>query len=93
MNNRHTIDELANVREEIKILSLRETELKEVILADPGNLDGDEYFADLKTSTSKRVDRKLLDVRFGKSAVDECCKESTSTTIRLVRREAHAEDG
>lgn len=91
MTNRHLIDQLADLRKEKKFLSDHEDELREKILQSD-DLIGDEHFATLKTAITRRPDRALLEARFGKQAVEQCCKDVTTTTIRIVKREIH-EDG
>ncbi|WP_028164091.1 hypothetical protein [Bradyrhizobium elkanii] len=85
--NRHPVDQLADVRAEIKTLQERETELKEGLLLEDADLSGSEYYARIVPLTQHRLDRKLLEQRFGQRAVEECCKDVETVQIRLVHRE------
>ena len=62
--NRHPVDELADVRAEIKRLSERETELKTTIgtmMADRDSLGGDDFIAFQKLSSRKGgIDEKAV---------------------------------
>jgi hypothetical protein len=89
MRNRHPIDELADVREQKKILSSREEELRDMVIFGDVDLTGEEHFARLVESEQSRVDRGMLEARFGKAAVAECCKIVPVTTVRLVKRNIH----
>ena len=85
--NRHPVDELADVRAEIKNLQARESKLRETLLADDADLSGGEHFARIDVTKQKRLERKLLEKRFGKEAVAECCTEIVITMVRLVLRD------
>lgn len=68
-NNRHPVDQLANVRATIKALQEREAELKEEIGTLMGNADslgGDEFIASQKLQSRKGgLDEKRLTEKLG----------------------------
>jgi hypothetical protein len=86
--NRHLVDRLADVREEIKRLQAVEAEIRDALLEDGADLRGDEWYASIVRRTTSRLNRKLLDGRYGKAAVDDCCKKIEVQRIRLVRPES-----
>jgi len=80
--NRHPVDMLAEIREAIKKLEADERVCKEMILAS-GDFVGDEHVAVPKQASRKTIDRGMLEARFGKDAVAECCKETSFVTLSL----------
>ena len=89
--NRHPVDRLFDVREQIKALENEERALRADIM-DAGNYNGDEYVAMVKNSTRKLLDRPALESRFGRDAIAECCKESPVTTLSLFKKADAAAD-
>ena len=83
--NRHLVDQLADVRAMIKEFESEERRLKDQIL-DTGDTVGDEHVAMVKESVRKLLDRPALEARFGKAAVAECCKESAVTSLNLYKK-------
>lgn len=53
-------DELAEVRDEIRRLEARETELRALLLANPDLREGASWLAEIKTSPQQRTDLKEL---------------------------------
>ena len=60
MANRHRIDELADLRAEVKLLKAREEALRSAILATPTNLSGDDTRRELCEITTERIDLEKL---------------------------------
>ncbi len=87
LTNRHPVDQLADVRAEIKHLQAVEETLREALLKFDADLSGSEYYARIVSQTRSTPDRKLLDARFGHDAVEACCKHPTFQTIKLIRRD------
>ena len=85
--NRHIVDQLADVRAMIKVFEAEERALRDQIIMS-GDTVGDENVAMLKESVRKLLDRPALEARFGKAAVAECCKESQVTTLSLFKKTA-----
>ena len=83
--NRHIVDQLADIRSRIKELEAEERRMRDDILA-TGDTVGDENVAMVKESVRKLLDRPALEARFGKAAVAECCKESAVTTLSLFKK-------
>jgi len=83
--NRHPVDRLNDVREQIKILQAEEKNLRDDILAS-GDTNGDENVAMVKHSTRNLLDRPMLEARFGREEVAKCTKESPVTTLTLYKK-------
>lgn len=83
--NRHPVDRLFDVREQIKALENEERALKADIM-DSGDTNGDEHVAMIKHSSRNLLDRPLLEARFGRAEVAQCTKESPVTTLTLYRK-------
>lgn len=89
MPNRHPVDQLADVREQIKSLKTREDALRDEVSAMMGNADslgGDEFIAHQSVSTRKgAIDQKALEATG--IDVDKFRKpDVTAFTIRVERR-------
>lgn len=85
--NRHPIDELADVRAELKRLKAREAELRDVILAGGCELVGDQFEASVRETKSERIDVEALRREMGTKALAPYMRESTTCTIRVVERQ------
>jgi DNA-binding MurR/RpiR family transcriptional regulator len=59
-SNRHPVDELADIRSEIKRLTVREEELRRYLLEHPNDREGDDYVVSIASQSRKRVDLKRL---------------------------------
>jgi hypothetical protein len=70
--NRHPVDELADVRAEIKRLEERESELQEALLKPGAELVGEEHQAHRIEYDRRHLDRDLLVSRFGEAAIAKC---------------------
>lgn len=92
-NNRHPVDELGEVREEIKTLQAREKELKAVVAEEMGNTDslgGDEWIARQKVTQRKGTwDEKRLKEALG-DMVERYRKEPTAVYSIETRRRSEA---
>lgn len=93
--NRHPIDQLADVRAEIKALTEEERRLKDEIMSslpvkprpdDSVTLMGDEHIAKITVAGTERLDRKEVEKRLSKPKFQECLKTSMVTTIRTTPR-------
>jgi hypothetical protein len=82
--NRHPVDELADIRAERRRIEEREAELRNILLADGADLHGHDYRARITTIRQRRLNRDLLEQRFGPEAVAECCIPATFTFINLA---------
>lgn len=60
MPNRHPVDQLADVRAEIKVLKQREEALRSEVLDNPESRTGDDNEAALCQTTVERVDLELI---------------------------------
>lgn len=83
--NRHPVDRLAYLREQIKSLQDEADTLRNDIMRD-GDYVGAEFIAVPKTTDRNLLDREKLELRFGKREVAECCKVSTATTLNLFKK-------
>lgn len=95
-SNRHPVDELADIRTQIKALETRESVLKEAIihlLSDPPfpgdtqRIDGDEYVASVSLIESHRLDRKEVEKALSPKRFALCLKPSVAITVRVSPRQ------
>jgi hypothetical protein len=82
--NIHPADELAAVREEIKQLQERADELREQLLAEGANLEGDQYTALIVPGVRETLDRKAITEAFGEAAIAPFVKATPFKTVKLV---------
>ena len=81
--NIHPADELAALREEIKILENRADVLKDKLKEDGADLHGDTYDAVILTKTRETLDRKALTEAFGEAAVAPFVKTTSYKQVDL----------
>lgn len=86
--NRHPVDELADVRAEVKRLQLREAELRKLILAEECELTGDQYEAVIRRQESERIDVDRLRRELGMERLRPFVKNAETFVIKLKLREA-----
>jgi hypothetical protein len=84
LSNVHPADELAAVREEIKILADREDSLRKLLLADGANLEGDQYHAFIQPGVRETLDRKAITEAFGEAAIAPFIKATHYKTVKLI---------
>lgn len=84
-SNRHPVDRLSDVREQIKLLEAEEKSLRQAII-DTGDTVGLEYVAMIKSNEQKRLDRPTLDATFGKAQIDACTKTIAFSTLNLFKK-------
>src|SRR5262245_22022844 len=83
--NRHPVDRLFDLREQIKNLQADADKLRADIMR-TGDYVGVEYMAVPKTTEQNRLDRDALNLEFGKARVDACCKKTEVTTLNLFKK-------
>jgi hypothetical protein len=59
MTNRHPVDELADIRAVRRRIDTREAELRDILLADGADLNGDDYRARISKTTPRYLNRSL----------------------------------
>jgi hypothetical protein len=84
--NVHPVDELAAVREEIKLLQERADELRDWLLAEGADLQGDQYVANIVPGVRETLDRKAITEAFGEAAVAPFVKATHYQTVKLVEK-------
>jgi hypothetical protein len=82
--NIHPADELAAVREELKILEGRADELRAMLLAEGASLEGDQYTAAIIPGVRETLDRKAITEAFGEEAIAPYVKATSFKTVKLV---------
>ena len=83
LENRHPVDRLKDVRDEIKRLGEVEDYIKRMILSGKFDLSGDEWDAVITAGTQKRLDRDAL----GKVVdLSEFMHDIEFKTIRIVKK-------
>jgi hypothetical protein len=83
--NRHPVDRLADIREQMKALEAEEKILKERIIQ-TGDTVGDDNIAQLKDSTRKTLDRTALEAHYGIETIAQFLKTSSFTTVSLFKK-------
>ena len=84
LSNIHPADELAAVREEMKILEKRADELRDILLLGEVALKGDQYTANIVPGVRETLDRKAITEAFGEKAVEPFVKKTQFKTVKLV---------
>jgi dihydroorotase-like cyclic amidohydrolase len=81
--NVHPADELADVREEIKRLTVRAETLRDQLLIEGAELRGDQYTAVITPSVRESLDRKAITEAFGEAAVAPFVRKTSFKTVKL----------
>jgi hypothetical protein len=84
--NIHPADELSAVREEIKILTNRADELRDLLLKEGADLNGDQYTAAIIPGVRETLDRKAITEAFGEKAVAPFIKATNYKTVKLLEK-------
>ena len=84
--NIHPADELAAIREEIKIMQNRADVLRDKLLAEGADLKGDTYTAVIQPGTRETLDRKAITEAFGEEAVAPFVKKTSFKTVKLEEK-------
>lgn len=74
------VDALGDVREQIRRLRREEERLCGNLVLSGGG-EGDRFVAVVRRSMRWRLVRRKLVARFGRAAVDECCKPHTDVEV------------
>ena len=80
--NRHPVDQLGDVRAEIRALREREALLRSEVLESKAGLVGDEYEATLFRSIVERVDVALMKRELGMQFLQPFLREQVVNTVR-----------
>lgn len=91
--NRHPIDELARVREEIKSLQAMEKELRVRILSNPDNLLGDEFEGKITLRAFHSLDVNKIKEHIAPEVLAPFMKTTESHYITIAPRELSEGDG
>jgi hypothetical protein len=83
--NRHPVDELADIREQIRSLQFREKELRRMILDGECEAMGFDYEAYVTPNTYERIDLHRLKQEFGMQALRPFLQSRESVNLRLRR--------
>ena len=86
-SNRHPIDELSDVRSEMKRLKAREDELRSVILGGECGLAGDQFNASITLSQQNKMDMDAVRKALGAELVKAMTKSVPIRVIKLSERE------
>jgi hypothetical protein len=86
MENRHPVDELAEIRAERRRLAEREEALRMQLLLTDADLEGDEYRAYVHAFERRELDRALLEQHFGKAVVAGCERVISYRIVALNKR-------
>jgi hypothetical protein len=83
--NRHPVDELADVRKEIKKLEARERELRRVVLNGDCQSTGDEYEAVVVMQRRETLDTNGIRVEFGRERLAKFMRATEVAVVKLQR--------
>jgi hypothetical protein len=86
VQNRHPVDELADIRAEIRPLEDREQELRTFVLEHPDDREGIEYLASVREQRREHVDLKGLANEIGGSLLQRFTSYRACLTVRLWAR-------
>jgi hypothetical protein len=89
--NRHPVDQLADVRAEIRTLKTREEQLRDKILKGECDEVGDQYVARIDTREKRTIDVDLLTQHFGADTLKPFFKVGTVTSVRIAERQSQQE--
>lgn len=90
--NIHPVDELAAIREEIKILQAQADTLRDTIIlmsdSDTAatDLKGEQYTAAVVPGVRETLDRKAITEAFGAAAIEPFVKRTNFFTVKLIER-------
>jgi hypothetical protein len=82
--NVHPVDELAGLREEIAILQERADEIRDGLLAEGADLEGDMHTAKITEARRETLDKKALIEAFGEKIIAPYIRTTTYKTVKIV---------
>lgn len=84
--NVHPADELCALREEKAIIDKRIDELRDQLLAEGADLNGDQVIAVIQPGTRETLDKKALIEAYGEKAIAPYIKKTEFRTVKLVEK-------
>jgi len=85
--NIHPADELAAIREEIKLLEAREGDLRGRLLkGTDADREGDQYRAFIQSSNRKTIDTAAIIAALGEDVVAPFMKTTSFQTLKLAKK-------
>lgn len=86
--NVHPADELAAIREEIKLLETRESDLRSRLLKGTDqDREGDQYRAFIQSGSRKTIDTAAIVAALGEDIVAPFMKTTSFQTLKLAKKE------
>ena len=87
--NIHPADELAAIREEIKILEEREKTLRDALVnGTEDDRNGRQYRAYIATSSRESIDKAAITAALGEEVIAPFLKKSSVQSLKLAKKEA-----
>ena len=86
MSNRHPVDELADVRAEVRRLKAREDEPRELILSGRCDPVGDQHEATVREAEAERIDTAALKRELGFERLRPFMRQSVVRTVLVAER-------
>lgn len=86
MRNVHPVDELHALREEIKALQERADDVRDSLLQEGADLNGDMHVGKIIDSKRETLDRKALEEAFGAEMLAPFLKVTTYKTLKIVEK-------
>ena len=84
-SNRHPVDRLGEVRDQIRVLEEEEKELRATVLASPDDLAGAEYRANVRRHTQTKFDYTEARKALGRT-LDPFTRKITVIALRVAPR-------
>ena len=86
--NIHPADELAAIREEIKQLQDRESDLRALLLkASDADREGNEYRAFVIASKRESLDKAAIEAALGRDVIEPFIKSTNVQTLKTARKQ------
>ena len=86
--NIHPADELAAIREEIKQLQDRESDLRALLLkASDAEREGNEYRAFVLSSKRESLDKAAIEAALGRAVIEPFIKSTNVQTLKTARKQ------
>lgn len=84
--NRHPVDRLADIRDQIRRLKAEEEIIRQELIDGKCRKIGDQWIANIFVSEHDRLDTTLIRKHFGYEKIKPFLKKQITQTIRLTER-------
>lgn len=84
--NRHPVDELADIRDEMRKLKVREEIIRCMLIDGACSQNGDTHVATVRTAVIERIDTEALKKELGMQVLRPYVRKAEMTTVRTKAR-------